>query len=68
MNLYVAACSALLFVILVTQLGRSSPRWLVFAVAATIVWGLTILFLQLFLWILYVLLVQGDTVAVQLVV
>ena len=68
MNLYVAACSALLFVILVTQLGRSSPRWLVFAVAATIVWGLTILFLQLFLWILYVLFVQGDTVAVQLVV
>ena len=68
MNLYVAACSALLFVILVTQLGRSSPRWLVFAVSATIVWGLTILFLQLFLWILYVLLVQGDTVAVQLVV
>lgn len=68
MNLYVAACSALLFVILVTQLNRSSSKWLVFAVAATIVWGLTILFLQLFLWILYVLLVQGGTVAVQLVV
>jgi hypothetical protein len=68
MNMYVAACSALLFVILVTQLNRSSSKWLVFAVAATIVWGLTILFLQLFAWILYALHIQVDTVAVQLVV
>lgn len=68
MNLYVAACSALLFVILVTQLDRSSPKWLVFAVAATIVWGLTILFAHLFVWVLYALHEQGGTVAVQLVV
>lgn len=65
---YVAASSAILFFMLDTQPGSKSPKWLVFAVAATIVWGLTILFLQFLTHATWIMQTQEPTVVVRLVV
>ena len=64
---YVAVSSAILFCMLDTQPGRKSPKWLVFAVAAAIVWGLTILFLQLLTHATWIMQTQEPTVVVRLV-
>lgn len=65
---YVAVSSALLFFMLDTQLNRSSSKWLVFAVAAAIVWGLTILFLQFLTRATWIMQTQDPTAVARLVV
>lgn len=65
---YVAVSSALLFFMLDTQLNRSSSKWLVFAVAAAIVWGLTILFLQFLTRVTWIMQTQDPTAVARLVV
>lgn len=61
---YVAVSSALLFFMLDAQLNRRWATWLVFAVAAAIVWGLMILFMLVLTWTMHT---PDPTMVVRLV-
>ena len=68
MHWYVAVSSALLFYMLAAQLKHRWPMWLLFVVAAVIVWGLTILFLQFLTRVTWIMQTQDPTAVARLVV